>query len=127
VTLSDLSSWNTGLRDQLEVVSLADSPALQWALRNFPYARFETSLSSTESPPVVITLKSSEEPALAKQYRGQDFAWGLSPDWLGAFPPNFVNWLAFRQAPLSQEQVILWARSDIFPGGGSNTTGSTAP
>lgn len=127
VSLSDLSSWDTGLRDQLEVVSLADSPALQWALRDFPYARFETSLQSTESPPVVISLKNSEEPALAQQYRGQDFVWWLSPDWTGAFPPNFVNWLAFRQAPLTKDQVILWARSDIFPDGGSNTTGSTIP
>jgi hypothetical protein len=126
-TLSDLSSWNTGMRDQLEVVSLYDSPALQWELRDFPYARFESSLSNTESPPVVITVKGTEELALAQQYRGQDFVWKLSPGWQGAFPPNFINWLAFRQAPLSQEQVILWARSDIFPGGGSTTTGSTLP
>ncbi len=48
-TLADLSSWNTGLRDQLEVVILADSAALQWALRDFPNARYEASLSPTES------------------------------------------------------------------------------
>jgi hypothetical protein len=126
-TLSDLSIWNTGFRDQLEVVSLASLPSLQWELRNFPYARFETTLSSTASPPVVITMKENEEPALTQQYRGQDFDWRLYPGWKGIFPPNFVNWLAFRRAPLSPEQVILWARSDIFPGGGSDTTGNAAP
>jgi hypothetical protein len=126
-TLSDFSSWNTGLRDQLVVVSLADSSALRWSLRDFPNARFEASLSTTESPPVVITLKGSEEPKLAQNYRGQDFVWHLYPGWQGVFPPNFINWLAFRQAPLSEDQIILWARSDIFPGGGTGTTGSAVP
>ena len=99
--------------------SLADSAALQWALRDFPNARYETALSPTESPPVVITEKGADEPRLAQQYRGQDFVWRLYPGWQGAFPPDFINWLAFRQAPLAQEQIILWARTDIFPGGGS--------
>ena len=126
-TLSDFSSWNTGLRDQLVVVSLADSSALRWALRDYPNAHFEASLSTTESPPVVITLKGSEEPKLAQNYRGQDFVWHLYPGWQGVFPPNFINWLAFRQAPLSEDQIILWARSDIFPGGGTGTTGSAVP
>jgi hypothetical protein len=127
ITLSDLSSWNTGLRDQLEVVSLYDSSTLQWELRNFPYARFETSLSSTESPAVVITAKDTDQLALSQLYRGQDFVWKLYPGWQGAFPPNFVNWIAFHQAPLDQEQVILWARDDIFPGGSTNSAASATP
>jgi hypothetical membrane protein len=126
-TLSDLSSWNTGLRDQLEVVVLEDSPTLKWALRNFPNARFETTLPSTESPPVVITLKGDEEPKLAEKYRGQDVVWRLYPGWQGAFPPDFINWLAFRQAPLDHDQIILWARTDVFPGGVSDSTGSAIP
>lgn len=126
-TLSDLSSWNTGLRDQLVVVSLADTNALRWALRDYPNARFEPSLSPTESPPVVITLKGAEELKLAQNYRGQDFVWRVYPGWPGVFPPDFINWLAFRQAPLSSDQIILWARADIFPGGASNPTGSTVP
>ncbi len=126
-TMTDLSTRNTGLRNQLEVVVLADSTALQWALRDFPNARYETTLSSNESPPVVITLKGAEEPRLAEQYRGQDFVWRLYPGWQSVFPPDFVNWLAFRTAPLAQDQIILWARTDIFPGGGSGVTGNTAP
>jgi hypothetical protein len=126
-TLMDLSRWNTGLRDQLEVVILSDSSALKWALRDFPNAHYKTTLSSTESPPVVITLKGAEEPRLAQQYRGQDFVWRLYPGWQGVFPPDFVNWLAFRQAPLAQDKIILWARTDVFPGGGSGTTGNPTP
>ncbi len=126
-TLSDFSSWNTGLRDQLEVVSLVDSSALRWVLRDEPNTRFEASLSTSESPPVVITLKGSEEPKLAQNYRGQDYIWHLYPGWQGVFPPDFINWLAFRQAPMSEDQIILWARSDIFPGGDSGTTDSAIP
>jgi hypothetical protein len=123
-TLSDLSSWNTGLPGQLEVVVLNGSPSMQWALRQFPNARFVTALSFTSSPPVVITLKGTEEPILAEKYRGQDFVWTLSPGWQGAFPPDFINWLTFRVAPLAQSQVILWARADIFPGGTQGTDGT---
>lgn len=126
-TLKDLSSWNTGLRDQLEIVVLSDSPALKWALRDFPHTRFESILSSTETPPVVITPKGTEELKLTQQYRGQDFIWRLYPGWQGVFPPNFINWYAFRQAPLGQEQIILWARTDIFPDGGAGTIASPGP
>jgi hypothetical protein len=127
ITLSDLSSWDTGLRDQLGIVVLVDSPALRWELRHFPNARFGSTLSTSESPPVVITQKEAELPNLAEKYRGQDFVWQLYPGWQGVFPPNFINWLAFRQAPLDQDQIILWARGDIFPGGTSSTSESAVP
>jgi len=126
-TLVDLSNWTTGLRDQLEIVSLVNSPALQWDLRQFPNARSAATLAFSEAPPVVITLKDAEVPSLAEKYRGQDFVWQLYPGWQGVFPPNFINWLAFRQAPLAQEQIILWARADIFPGGASNPAENAAP
>jgi len=127
LTLTDLSIWSTGLKDQLEIVSLVESSALQWELRHFPNARFETGLASSASPPVVITLKGVELPSLTEKYRGQDFIWRIYPGWQGVFPPGFINWLAFRQAPLGQEQIILWARADIFPGGNLETSGSVIP
>ena len=126
-TLTDLSTWNTGLRDQLQIVALDAPPSLQWALQRFPNTSYATALSSSQAPPVVITLKGAEAPILAQQYRGQDFVWTLSPGWQGAFPPDFINWLAFRTAPLNQIQVILWARADIFPGGAPVSTGTTTP
>ncbi len=132
-TLADLSSWNTGLRNQLDIVVVNGAPSLKWALRDFTNASFVTDLSSSASPPVVITQKEAQEPVLAQNYRGQDFVWTLSPGWQGAFPPDFINWLTVRAAPLAQSQIILWARTDIFPGGAtatggaSNTPGSTVP
>ena len=132
LTLSDLSSWNTGLKDQLEIVALVDSPdkqwdALRWELRRYQNAHFKSSLSVGETPPVVITRKGTELPGLVENYRGQDFIWRQSPGWQGIFPPNLINWLAFRQAPLSQDQIILWARGDIFPGGTLDTSENVVP
>jgi len=126
-TLADLSSRSTGLKDQLEIVSMVDSPALQWVLLNYPNARSAGSLSPDELPQVVITEKSAEFPSMAVNYRGQDFVWQLYPGWQGIFPPGFINWLAFRQAPMIQEQVVLWARVDLFPGSSLNDTISPAP
>ena len=126
-TLADLSSWNTGLRDQLEVVVLDRFSCPAVGAARFPNARYEASLSPTESPPVVITQKGADEPRLAQQYRGQDFVWHLSPGWQGLLPSDFVNWPAFRKALLAQDQIILWARTDIFPGGASVATGDATP
>lgn len=131
-TLADISSWSTGLRDQLKIVVLSDSAsrgwaALRWELRHYPQVDFATSLQASAAPPVVITLKDAQPPSLAEKYRGQDFIWTLTPGWQGALPANFINWLAFRQAELAQQQIILWVRVDIFPGGASSTSSSPAP
>jgi hypothetical protein len=126
-TLSDLSSWDTGFKDQLEIVALVNSPALKWGLRHFTNARFRSTLSADETPAVVITDKNAELPSLVDKYRGQDFVWKLTPGWQGVLPPNLIPWLAFRQAPLNQEQIILWARSDLFPGSTSGTSNNIVP
>jgi hypothetical protein len=65
----------------------------------------------------VITRAGVEETGLAAAYRGQDFVLRRYPGWEGALPPNLINWLTFRQAPQLDVQVILWARTDLFPGG----------
>ena len=50
-------------------------------------------------------------------YRGQDFILDVSPGWNQVLPYDWIGWLAYRQAPLVQKQVIVWARTDLFPGG----------
>ena len=119
-TLSDLSSWHTGEVASLDVTLAVDSPALRWALREYPELSVvpeSDELLTSGSPSIVVTRQSVEEPSLAASYRGQDFALNAYPGWAGALPPNFARWLVFRLAPLQEEQVILWARVDLFPGG----------
>ncbi len=116
-SITALSEWHTGHRDLLDVVLLADSPSLRWALRSWPNARFAANLSPEDLPSAIVTYKGQESPALAASYRGQDFPWESYPAWQGILPPDLPRWLAFREAPLQSTEVILWARADLFPGG----------
>lgn len=116
-TLQSLSEQQTGLPNTLEIASLIDAPSMRWALRDFKQTRFVGGLPTDEMPAVILTRQEQSAPALMSAYRGQDFIWWASPGWTGALPAELVSWLTFRKAPLLEEQIILWVRSDLFPGG----------
>ena len=116
-TLEELSEWTTGFDESFDVVVTSQAPSLKWVLRNWPQARFLSSIATGELPSAIVTAAGQNEPSLKMAYRGQDFIWSLSPAWEGALPENWLAWLVFREAPLAREQVILWARGDLFPGG----------
>lgn len=126
-SLRDLGEWGKGWPTDVEIILAVQSPALEWALRDFPKVSLagevEASLRASGSEPdAVITVESAEAPSLAAAYRGQDFTWRILPTWTGALPDNLFPWWAFRQAPARIERVILWARADIFPGGEGQTS-----
>ena len=116
-TLRDLSNWQTGLGNKIDLVSTVDTPSMRWALRDFSAAHFASEIPTGEMPAVIITRQSAETPALTAAYRGQDFVWWVHPAWSGPFPDDFIAWLTFRKASLGYEYIILWARGDLFPGG----------
>jgi len=116
-TMGNLSRWKTGLTEQIDGISLVDTPSLRWVLRDYPNVHYETGLPTGTLPSVIITRQEQEAPSLTASYRGQDFSWCVNPGWTGALPPNPLEWLTFRKAPLFNEMLILWARSDLFPGG----------
>ena len=116
-TLMTLSRFNTGHDTEIEIVLLDQSPALRWALRQFPNLNRTDGLAATDAPPIVIASQAQQTPTLAQQYRGQDLIWHIYPGWESVLPPNVAAWLAFRQAPQATQQIILWARADVFPGG----------
>jgi hypothetical protein len=116
-TLGDLSEWNTGHRQEIDLTVTIDSPSLEWALRDFNAVSYASNVQVTESPSTIITPIEQDIPSLLLSYRGQDFNWQVYPGWDGPLPPNTTAWLAFRQAPLAHTQIILWGRSDLFPGG----------
>jgi hypothetical protein len=119
-TLDDLSTWQTGRTDSAEITLAINSPALRWLLRDHvqvALAPEDRASTPGSSPAVLITTPDLQNPELDSFYRGQDFIWRAAPGWQGALPPDFLYWLAFRQAPVQQELVILWARSDLFSDG----------
>jgi len=116
-TLKDLSEWDTGMAEHIEVVSTVGTPSIRWLLRDFTDVRYLAQPPTGEMPALVITPLTDETPSLAASYRGQDFVWWIWQGWSGVLPVDTISWLAYRQAPVVNEYIILWARSDIFPGG----------
>jgi hypothetical protein len=126
-TLVHLSRATTGHDHEIEITLLDQSPSLRWALRQFHRLSSAAELAGTDAPTIVITGQEQQTPALAQRYRGQDVAWRVYPAWQSILPPNFIHWLAFRQAPSVTQNIILWARSDLFPGGLELISGETQP
>ena len=126
-TLGDLSAWQTGHRHTIDIAVIVEAPSLQWALRDYPNARYSSLLAGGEMPTAIISYLGQETPALTASYRGQDFSWQVYPAWQGALPPNLPQWLAFRSAPVQHSKIILWARADIFPDGSQVTQGLEIP
>lgn len=119
-TLHSLSDWKTGLSDQIDVLVTADANVLRWALRDAPNITFASSPEAAFSPGVVITWKDQQTPVLTQAYRGQDLVLQWYPGWQGVLPEPLLTWLTYRQAPVAQLQIVLWARVDLFPGGTFN-------
>jgi len=69
----------------------------------------------------VIAHPNNPLPPIWEQlYRGQDFGWQQSPGWETALPPNVINWLINRNAPVVTDAIVIWARLDLFPSGTIN-------
>ncbi len=113
-TLGDLSEWNTGGRQSLPVVVWeVNSPALQWLLRDLEY-RTTSLVSAAETPQLVITSGVRTDLGLSAAYRGQDFTWRSYPNWTSILPNDWLRWIVLRQFPQTDENIILWARLDLF-------------
>ncbi len=119
-TIQDLSEWGPVVSGGPDLVVVGvQSPALRWALRDHPKTEYVAHLSTDSSPALVITV---EQPGLglAATYRGQDFILNEVPDWKSFQSDQWVRWLAFRAVPenlIRRDWVVLWARTDLFPGG----------
>jgi hypothetical protein len=109
-SLHDLSVLKQGVANDLAVESHVENAALAWELRDTQAATSETGGTSA----VIITAAVDTQPEDLAAYRGQSFAISVQRAWSG-WPDNFFAWLIYRQAPTETEQIILWARADLFP------------
>lgn len=123
-TIGDLAEWQSGQRQTIEILSLSDDPALKWALRHFPDVSYNIQLPPNELPSLVITPAGVVEPRLEQAYRGQSFALMRERLWR-SWPPDLLPWLVYRQAPTAPQEVILWARVDLFPEGAVISAGDS--
>ena len=108
-SLHDLSVLKQGLANDLVIETRVDTSAIAWELRDLQISNS----SGSSNPPLIITA-ADVQPEEFAAYRGQSFAIQVERAWSG-WPPNFFAWLFYRQAPTRTEQIILWARTDLFP------------
>ena len=119
-SVRDTSEWNTGRRDTLDLSIVGvNSPALQWSLRNQLNVTGEGFLPSGAKPSMVITDEQQKSLSLAAPYSGQAFVLEESPSWSLMSPVEWMKWAIYRVAPLEKHAVILWVRTDLFPGMGN--------
>jgi hypothetical protein len=134
-TLDDLSTWKTGRRDAIDIIVGIDTPSLRWVLRSFTNTSYTEGyqpealpeMGNQSLPSIFITRQEVQSPSQTAIYRGQDFVWWQKPEWEGILPSNFLRWLLYRKATWQDEQIILWARGDLFPGGSLTPSTDTMP
>ncbi len=120
-SVDEISEFSLGhINAQPVTIFGVSSPALEWVLRNHAVTIVST-LDPQIAPPVVVTNLMNDL-ALPSAYRGQDFTWRQTPQWATAQSADWLKWFVFRQLPVENETIILWARDDLFPNARENTT-----
>ena len=137
-SLARLSSEHHGGARAIDLTVLSDDPALAWALRDFPGARFGgpgesfTDASGAPlSPSAVVAPQTLGTPDLGGAHIGQSFPlrrrwrtddlacrWNLIQLESEQIPQldcsALVQWFVFRRSPQPpvEERVVLWLRQD---------------
>ncbi len=115
-TIGDLSEWNTGIRNQLEVMIIdLDQPSMRWLFRDYNQIAFEKVIPPQAEPALVLT-PANISPSFTLPYRGQDFTWSVVPRWDLMIGVEWLDWMVFRNAPVDSQMILLWARENVFPG-----------
>jgi hypothetical protein len=113
-TVEDVSEFSLGHAYSQPVTILGiSSPALEWTLRDHQ-VEVVSALDPQNAPPIVVTPL-IDDLGLPSAYRGQDFVWRQKPQWEIVQPYAWLKWFVFREFPLENETIILWARNDLFP------------
>ena len=116
-TINDLSEWNHGDKESLEIVSVGvNDPSLQWLLREYE-VMYVSALAPAASPEIIIA-PIYENGGWSAPYTGQDFVIRQYPNWSLLFAREWQQWYVHRNVDVTRELVILWTRTDIFPGSG---------
>jgi len=114
-TANDYSLWNTNNPTGMDMTVVGASPSLQWLFRNLNQVSYVDALQEDAAPSMVVT-PDQKNLGIAGTYTGQSFVTEQSPSWSTLNVSDWISWMIFRQAPLTKTTVVLWVRSDLFPG-----------
>lgn len=112
--VEDLSLWIHGQRHQIDIeVVNYDTPSLRWALRDFSFVTWDLQYSPVETPSVIIA-PDYQQIGSTTLYRGQGIAWAQYPSYAKMGFSEWMRWIFYRQAPVDEIRLILYARNDLF-------------
>ena len=130
LTIQQTGQWRPDPTTSLDVAVIGvNSPAMRWELRNYPQALFSDIIAVDAQPEVVITPRDTSL-ELAAGYRGQELTWNLTTAWDLVAPSEWLRWLLYRDLPVESQEyqrVILWVKTDAFPGGADAAVPVQAP
>ena len=113
-TVSDQGRWTRGQASSIDVeVAGLDSPALRWAFKKVGKLTFSNQVNQNTSSSLLVT---SGETALSTEtsYRGEKIVWSTVPDIQNMNVWDWIKWTVFRNAPMKDAEITLWARNDLF-------------
>ena len=117
VTIDRTLVWNARRSEPVETaVTGIDTPGLRWALRQFEPVDFVPFVPPQLDPGIIITPVDAI-PEISQAYQGQSLVWTRSVPWRDLSPSQYLTWLVTRDVPTIPQEVILWVRTDLMPGG----------
>jgi len=126
-TISDYQRWNIGSGNINKIMLVGMQPdVLEWALRSKENIERVQALPENMDPEMVVS-SSSQQLLLENQYAGQDFILFRQPVWEELDMWGWFRWFIQRRAPSVDETIILWVRSNQFPGYEANDIQPTNP
>ncbi len=109
----ELSNLNTGYDASLPLtVAGVESPALRWLFRDWQIE--ETTVLPLEETPELVITPTGIDLTLTADYRGAPFVWREVGDWQAMTSAAWLKWFLYRQAPIRQEDILLWVRADLM-------------
>lgn len=98
------------------VVSGLDTPGLRWALHAYERLDFIPFIPPQSQPGILITPMGTV-PEISQGYQGQSLVWMRAVPWQQLSPRQYLTWLITRDVPTIPQELILWVRTDLMPGG----------
>lgn len=96
---------------------ITEDGLIAWLLRDFPNARFVTTLEEAKRDQIVIIPADADLPDLAGSYVGQTFSIYRNWEREGLGPGGVMGWYTqrlIREETIIQDVVILWLRLDVY-------------
>jgi hypothetical protein len=117
VTIDRTLVWNARRFTPVDIIVAGiDTPGLRWALRQFEPLVFDTFVPPQLQPGMIITPV-DVIPAIANAYQGQSLVWQRFVPWHEMTSRQYLIWLIAGEVPTISQEVILWVRADLMPGG----------